>query len=140
MPDTARQPGDIVALAVVLALATVAAWRSVGYGLWSYGEPAPGLFPLLASGVTAIFAVLALVGCLAGSAPSDEFDPEAAQQDGPMLWGKLALYAAVVLVWPWLMVPLGFVLSTARPLRHPAPGRGHGLDRGGGGARGRGRP
>ena len=116
MSDAARRPGDVVALLAVLALAAVAGWRSVGYGLWTYGEPAPGLFPLLASGVTALFAIIALVACVAGPPPAEEFDPEAAQQDGPILWGKLALYAAVVLAWPWLMVPLGFVVSTALAL------------------------
>ena len=107
-------PGDVAALLVILALTAAAGQRSLAYGLWSYGEPGPGLFPLLVSGVAAFFAVLALIATFAGAGPAEaEFDPESAQQEGPILWGKIALYAGVVLAWPWLMVPLGFVVSTA---------------------------
>lgn len=108
-----QQRSDAAALLLVLALAGFAGWRSVNYGLWSYGEPGPGLFPLLVSGLTAVFAMVALVVTWAGSELADEFDPEAAQQEGPLLWAKLAVYAGAILVWPWLMVPLGYVLSSA---------------------------
>lgn len=108
-----KQPRiDAAALLLVLALAGFAGWRSVGYGLWSYGEPGPGLFPVIVSGVTATFAVVALVVAMAGREPPEEFDPEAAQQEGPIRWGKLAIYVGAILVWPWLMVPLGYILST----------------------------
>ncbi|MGE0717380.1 MAG: tripartite tricarboxylate transporter TctB family protein, partial [Alphaproteobacteria bacterium] len=105
--------GDVLALAVVLVLVAVAGWRAAAYGLWSYGEPGPGLFPLIVCAFTGVFAVIAMVTTVASGAPAEEIDPEAAQQEGPLLWGKLGLYGVAIVAWPWMMVPLGFVLSTA---------------------------
>ncbi len=104
--------GDVAALAAILALVAAAGLRSVSYGLWTYGEPGAGLFPLIACAVAGICGALALAGALAGREVAVVDDGDAAQQDGPVLWGKLVLYGAVVLAWPWLLVPLGFVLST----------------------------
>lgn len=103
---------DAVALTAILALVAVAGWRSATYGIWSHGEPGPGLFPVIVCAMTAVFGLGALVLTLAGAAPTnEEVDPDAAQQEGPILWGRLALYAGAILAWPWLMVPLGYALS-----------------------------
>ncbi|MCC7271864.1 MAG: tripartite tricarboxylate transporter TctB family protein [Alphaproteobacteria bacterium] len=108
--------GDAAALVAILVLVALAGWRSLGYGVWSYGEPGPGLFPFLVCALAGICGVVALAATLAGDAPAAEIDPDAAQQEGPMMWGKLALYVGVIAAWPWLMAPLGFVLSTAAAL------------------------
>jgi putative tricarboxylic transport membrane protein len=101
---------DLAAFLLLAALGAAAAWRAMAYGLSHQGEPGTGLFPFIAGAFTAVIAVGAFaveLGAPAGAA---------AAREGPTLWCKLSLYVAVILVWPWLLVPLGFLVSTALAL------------------------
>jgi putative tricarboxylic transport membrane protein len=99
---------DLAGLGVILAIILAAGARAWGYGLWLYGEPGPGLFPLVACAVTGAFALVAMVA-LAVAPPVREADPD----EGAPTPRRLAIYLATILTWPWLLSPLGFLVSSA---------------------------
>lgn len=111
---TDRAPiGDLAALATIATGAGIGAWTATGYGLWSYGEPGPGLFPLIACAATIVFCALAAAALTSGVTLAGVPLEEAPAAEGPVLWKRLTLYIATILVWPWLLAPLGFFASTA---------------------------
>lgn len=105
--------GDMVALVLVAAFAAAAAWGATRYGLWNHGEPGPGLFPLIVCAATIVFSLLSLAALASGFMENQPAALEELNQEGPVLWRKLLLYIATILVWPWLLAPLGFLLATA---------------------------
>ena len=108
---------DSLSLLLVAGVAAGGAWLARGYGLWSYGEPGPGLFPFVVCLATVLFAALSLAARAAGFAQDKPAaDDEQAEGEGPVLWAKLLTYIATVLVWPLLLTPLGFLLSTTLAL------------------------
>lgn len=115
--DSSQRPalpaGEMVALVLVAALAAGGAWLAAGYGLWKEGEPGPGLFPLIVCVATIVFSMLSLAALAAGFTQNRAAADDERNQEGPVLWGKLLLYIATVLAWPWLLSPLGFLVSTA---------------------------
>jgi hypothetical protein len=87
----------------LLVLAAVAAWRSLGYGLWVDGEPGPGLFPLLACLLIGLGGVPVMAEAVRGRAVA------AADADAPPRTPlKLATYVGVLAAWPLLLQPLGY--------------------------------
>ena len=89
----------------------VAGWRALGYGLWNRFEPAPGLFPFMVCLMAGVCALFALAGIVIdhriGIEPETEEAPE-----GPMLWRKILIYIAALLLWPLAFGPLGWLFST----------------------------
>lgn len=100
-------------MVVILACVGSAGWTAAGYGLWQGIEPGSGLFPLIAAVLAGSFAVATLLGSLRsgpgaqqpGHAPADAMERPA--------WRRLAVYAGVVLAWPLLLQPAGFLVSGA---------------------------
>ena len=88
--------------AALLGLAAVAAWRSLGYGLWVDGEPGPGLFPLLACLLIGLGGMPVLAEAARGRAVAAD---EEAPPRTPL---KLATYVGVLAAWPFLLQPLGY--------------------------------
>ena len=89
----------------------IAGWQALGYGLWNGFEPAPGLFPFLVCAMAGVCALFAMVGIIidyrVGIEPeADEVAP------GPLLWRKILVYIAVLLLWPLAFGPIGWLLST----------------------------
>jgi putative tricarboxylic transport membrane protein len=94
-------------LAAILAVTFGAAALALRYGVWTDGEPGPGLFPLLACALIAAAApavAFELARPLSGEPGTDESTPTP---------GRLATYLAVVLAWPLLLEPLGYAASSA---------------------------
>ncbi len=102
---------DLAGLGVILAVVLAAGARAWSYGLWLYGEPGPGLFPMFACAVAVAFALLAISGLVVAPAVREQ-DPDAGAPR-PL---RLVLYMATILVWPWLLAPLGFLMSSALAL------------------------
>jgi hypothetical protein len=103
-------------MVVILACVAWAGWTAAGYGLWQGIEPGSGLFPLIAAMLAGSFAAVTLLGSLRsgpvgqqdGHAPADTTERPA--------WRRLAVYAGVVLGWPLLLQPAGFLVSGALAL------------------------
>ena len=106
---------DLVALGLAILIAGAAASRALGYGMWNYFEPGPGLFPLLACALAVVAALLSIGESWFGKVPAP-IEGDAEEDAGPIGWRRLLVYVAVVLGWPWLLAPLGFLLSTALSL------------------------
>lgn len=105
--------GDTVALVLLVALASIGAWLAAGYGLWNSGDPGPGLFPLIVCVATILFSLLSLAALVAGFVRNMPAAADEPVQEGPILWRKLLIYVGTILAWPWLLSPLGFLVSTA---------------------------
>lgn len=95
------------ALAAIVALTVFASARGLYYGVWTNGNPGPGLFPLIAS-LLVVVAVPAVV--LEMRRPVSEA-PEAGDASVPTP-GKLATFMVVALAWPLLLEPLGYAAAS----------------------------
>jgi len=97
---------------LVVALTAWAGWTAAGYGLWQGIEPGSGLFPLAAAVLAGGFAAATLVASMADTAA-----PRVpAEQGQPPSWRRVAAYTGVVLVWPLLLAPAGYLISGAAAL------------------------
>ncbi|WP_439580358.1 tripartite tricarboxylate transporter TctB family protein [Elioraea sp.] len=98
-------------LAATLLLATAAAFRAAQYGLWSDGEPGPGLFPLMASGLSVV-AGMAVLAELRRPAPMPA--PAATETDAEGRPTPLRLVAtmAIVVAWGLLFEPIGYAAAS----------------------------
>lgn len=118
MPDAFRTrllSADAIVLMAITGLAGAGAWRATQYKLWDF-EPGAGLFPFIICLCVVVFSLLALAARLSGQVADKPADPDDATHEGPVLWGKLVTYVAVILIWPWIMSPLGFLVSTGLAL------------------------
>jgi len=98
-------------LAATLLLATTAAIRSAQYGLWSDGEPGPGLFPLMACVLTAVAAVAVLAEL---RRPRSKLTPAADETDdeGRPTPLRLAATMVIVVAWGLLFEPIGYAAAS----------------------------
>jgi hypothetical protein len=95
-------------LAAILLLTTGAAMMALRYGLWLDGEPAPGLFPLLACSLAAAGAMaVAMEMRRHARVPVAAADDE---QSRPTP-GRLLAAMAVLIAWGLLLKPLGYAAS-----------------------------
>ena len=96
--------------AALLALAALATWRSLDYGLWVDGEPGPGLFPLVACFLIGLGGVPVAAKLVRGrdAAPDEDASPTT-----PL---KLAAYVGVLAAWPLLLQLLGYWAASALAL------------------------
>ena len=107
---------------VVLAIAALAGREALRYGLWAAGNPGSGLLPLIACALLALLALLDLSRWLkqraAGAIRSEDqtrddlqrhSDAGAETGSGPVLWWRVAAYAAALVGFALGMQYLGFV-------------------------------
>lgn len=98
-------------LAALFLVAVAAIVRGVQYGLATEDGPGPGLFPVLSG-------LLAGGGCVAVG--FEMFRATAAPgeaRDGALPTpGRLLGYAAIIVIWPLLLQPLGYALSSGLAL------------------------
>ena len=109
-PDaTAATPasrfGELLALAVVLAIALAALALALRYPLWEYVQPGPGLFPALAAGLSVLCAAAVLVAALLAR-------PSSPAEGGVTEYRRLAVYVLLILAWVASFATLGFVVSS----------------------------
>ena len=98
-PPYAQLLGPMAVLAIA-AFAGVTAWR---LGLWDDGNPGSGLLPAVAS---ALLAVLALADASSRLKPAPDADHGHAT---PVLWSRVAAYAASLAGLVAAMQAIGFV-------------------------------
>ena len=106
-----RLLADTAGLSAALLFAVIAGWQALGYGLWNGFEPAPGLFPFLVCAMAGVCAMFALAGIVIDYRLGIEPEAEEVAM-GPLLWRKILVYIAVLLLWPLAFAPLGWLLST----------------------------
>lgn len=99
------RPRDLVGCTAFLLLSLYAGFTAHGYGLWSQGEPASGLFPFMVSVALAAISVAGLVMALLR--PAGGVERERREPRRVLLYG-VAL-AAFALGWQ----PVGHVVTTA---------------------------
>lgn len=102
----ASRLGEILALAVVLAIALAALTLALRYPLWDYVQPGPGLFPTLAAGLAVLCAAAVLVAAMLARRPAS------AAEDGVTEYRRLAVYVLLILAWVASFATLGFVVSS----------------------------
>jgi putative tricarboxylic transport membrane protein len=106
------RPTGWAVLAAIMLLAVTAAIGAARYGLWSVDEPGPGLFPLLACGLT-VASALAVIAELRQPAPAF---PGEAEDEGRPTPGRLVATMAIVIAWGLLLQPIGYAAASGLAL------------------------
>lgn len=99
-------------LGTTLLLAVAAASWALRYGLWLDGEPGPGLFPLVACGLTAAATLAVALEVRRGVPAATPAEDEEATPTP----GRLVVTMAIVLAWGVLLQPLGYAVASGLAL------------------------
>ncbi|MGK7864890.1 tripartite tricarboxylate transporter TctB family protein [Falsiroseomonas sp. E2-1-a4] len=102
-------------LTVTVVVTAAAAIRSGQYGLWSDGEPGPGLFPLMACCLIGVAAV-AVVAELRQPAPISAPALRDADEEGRPTPLRLAATMVIVVAWGLLFQPIGYAAASGLAL------------------------